>query len=254
MILDDIRLLAGKLGLSLTVTWPVNNSVTTSEANVLLARIEKHLGMNPSSLHPLGMRYRICVERVRINFVPGDRVAVNTSIAGVYEGHEGVVDRLDHQSRGALVQLDNDKHGPRYFNFTSLRKVTTTMSIASRVATALNAFIATAKPTTVVAAVRELCAATAAASKADAAKKRAKKALVDLGITLAEYRPGTITAYEDKEFLVQAVTKEPASRLDQALLTAKLRDYGVSQARITAAFKAATVENKAATSIVVTEK
>lgn len=186
-------------------------------------------------------------------FAPGDTVIY---VGGQAKNNciEGVVTRPDaHSSSGSLVQFPNDPRGPRYFANKNLRKVIQ-MSIASRVKAALSNLICFATPSTVNLAARDLLAATLLCSAADAAKKRAKKVLQDLGITLNEYRPGTIRCFEDNEFTIDAVTKTPASRLDQALLTTKLRAAGLSQAKITSCLNAATVESKAATSIVVTEK
>lgn len=261
MMLDQVRLLAGSLGLSLTVTVKKEqrngfSTPMTSEAGALLSRIEKHFAIVPPRTGSLGQRFARCemFANSNLSLKKGDRVVTMTPGLPTLDGREGLVEEVKFATNGALVLLDGDKRGPRFFNLHSIRKVNITMSIATRIAAAISGFILTAKPTTAIVAIRELAAATVLCSKGDAAKKRAKKALVDLGITLEEYRPGTITAYEDTEFLVQAVTKEPSSRLDQAILTGQLRSAGLSQAKITAAFKSATVENKAATSIVVTEK
>lgn len=170
-----------------------------------------------------------------------------------FVGRTGTIRSLSSNSIGAMVKFPLDNLGPRFFKLTNLRKVTN-MSIASRVKTALTGLICQAKPSTVNLAARDLLAATILCTAADAAKTRAKKVLIDLGITLEEYRPGSIVAFDDSEFTITAVTKEPSSRLNQALLMMNLRHAGLSQARITSCLNAATMQNKAATSIVVVEK
>jgi len=103
------------------------------------------------------------------------------------------------------------------------------------------------------AVVKELLVANTLATAADSRKKKAKAALLDAGLVLSEYRPGEVEAYRSAAFVLTAKTSEPAQRLDQDVLRARLREAGLSRAKIDAAFTAATVDNKPATKLEVVE-
>jgi hypothetical protein len=182
----------------------------------------------------------------------GDRVSVDSPVLPRYHGRKGTV-VADADGIGWKVTLDDEAGVRRFFTGSSLKKEPN-MSIASRITTALAGFFTVAKPTTVDAAARELLAATNLASIGESKKKRAKEALKLLNIILDEYRPGTVRAYDSPFFTIDAVTKEPSQRLDEEKMRKQLAIAGLSRGKIDGVFVASRVDNKAATSIVVTEK
>lgn len=97
-------------------------------------------------------------------------------------------------------------------------------------------------------AVRKLGIAYELAAKGDKGKKDAKKELLQLGVIMDEYAPGTTVAFDSERYRLTTKTSEPAERLDQALLRTALAAEGVSTAKINRAIAAATTTSKAATS------
>ena len=152
-----------------------------------------------------------------------------------------------------MVVLDNEDGRPRFFYFTTLLPENKTVNIKLNVKEAINALFPKTG-TGLNALARELLVATSAASEADSRKKKAKAAAIAGGLVLAEYRPGEVTSFDDKEFVVVAKTNEPTSKLDPVLLKSYLNKAGLSMAKIDKAFTDATTENKPATSYVVTQK
>lgn len=182
----------------------------------------------------------------------GDRVTINQKCpVDRLKGREGTVAEIRPMDLGAMVQLDGERC-TRFFRFISLQRKETPMNIkATVIETVKNLF----KPadTSRDSLVKELLVALSAATAADSRKKVAKAAVVKAGIVLDEYRPGEAEVYRSDKFVVNAKTKEPTQRLDQAVLKDALRRAGLSQAKINAAFVEATVDNKAATTFEVIE-
>lgn len=248
MMIDEIYVLTKRYGVNVGNLVPFEQK-QGSEANQLLARIESMLNLPAEGNRSLPQRLR----RIQnLDLKVGDVVDYVGDFTA-YRNKSAVVATRSIDKRGLTARIAGDRTD-RYFSLANLVKDDTMTSITTRLKAALSSFITTAKPTNVKAAARELLAATLMCSAGDAAKKRAKKALIDLGISLEEFKPGTVQLFDDAEFTIAAVTKEPSSRLDMAVLTVELRNAGLSVAKITAAVNAAMVENKPATSIVVTEK
>jgi len=186
-------------------------------------------------------------------YPPGTRVEVHHSLAPQYNGRVGSVVR-SVGDRGFDVKIDGDTVPCRYFSTASLKLETPKMTtIVNRVTAAISGFFGTPVPSTANQAARELAAATKLASIAESKKKRAKGVLTSLGVLLPEYRPGTVKIFEDSEFRIEAQTKEPGQRLDEARLRSGMRAAGLSAAKCDLLFLDARVDNKAATSVVVTE-
>ena len=232
-----------------------NQHTIESEAGRLLRQIEYHLNLGGRQGLYLGRRLTDAEAAAppRRPFARGDRVEYTGTTCPRLTGRTGV---LRHTlNRGWMVNLDGETVD-RFFETCNLRREALPMTtIVNRVVEAVRQFANTAAPSTVDQAARELCAATKLASEGDRLKKRAKAALERLGIILPEYRPGTVVAFDGANFRIEAVTKEPAERLDELAL----RDYmrttlGLSKAKIDRAFAQSRVQNKPATSIVVTEK
>ena len=184
----------------------------------------------------------------------GDRVVITTTngLAGKFCGQRGTITGQADIS-GSMVQLDSEKGRPRYFYFTSMRPENEAMNIKNHVKTTIDQLFPKAGAT-LNALAKELLVASAASTAADARKKKAKKAAIDGGLVLEEYRPGEVTSFDDAEFTVVAKTKEPTSRLDQEVLRAELSKAGLSKAKIDKAFAASLVDNKPATSYEVIQK
>lgn len=186
-------------------------------------------------------------------FREGDRVRYKTS--GPYEKYrdqQGAV-LSSNDVDMVVVRFDDFNIGRRVINMCNLKKENVIVNIKLNVKTAIDALFPKVG-TGLNALARELLVATSAASAADARKKKAKDAAIAGGLVLAEYRPGEVTSFDDKEFVVVAKTNEPTSKLDQSRLRELLNQAGLSRAKIDAAFVGATTENKPATSYVVTQK
>jgi hypothetical protein len=106
------------------------------------------------------------------------------------------------------------------------------------------------------AAVRTLGIASELCRLGDAKKKAAKKTLEELGvISPGTYTPGeTITVFDSSNYLMQATTKAPGSRLDAEKLNVALAQENISQAARRRIVSAATVDNAPATSFTVEAK
>lgn len=261
MIIDTLRELEQRCGLK-PMKLPdfarsdPHTGEFASNAMRLTQRLEKHLNLRPCPGQQLGSRVKAIEVYMSQQFRAGDRVTYTGNIAPAYTGVSGTVGRVSADGSQVHVVMDNDqKRRERYFPADSLvRESAGTNNIANAATAAISGFFATPKPSSVTTAARELLAATTLASLAEAKKKRAKEALQTLGITLPEYRPGTVVAYDDGQFKIEAVTKEGSTRLSQTELVAAMRRAGLSQSKINTVITAATVPNKPATSIVVTQQ
>lgn len=250
-----------------------NPDEVRSELGDYVVQLEQHLGLPHRTDLYMGARFKLVEEEAKnggprpthrpgvggaTDFPAGSRVRINSSLLQKYHGRRGTVVRSFDGSAGPgfMVQLDDDSAGPRYFTTTSLELETPYMTtIVQRVTAAISGFFAAGQPISANQAARELVAATKLASEGESKKKRAKKALTDLNLLLPEYRPGTVRIFEDTEFQIDAVTKEPGQRLDEPTLLAKMRSIGgLSNATAQRIMVESRLDNKAATSVVVTEK
>ncbi|MET0375931.1 MAG: hypothetical protein ABW128_16955 [Rhizorhabdus sp.] len=189
-----------------------------------------------------------------MTFKPGDRVVVNSNCQNLaMVGRTGLVIHLQNKTYGVMVKLDGDHAPSRFFRNISLNLENINVNIKLNVKDAINALFPKSG-SSLNALAKELLVATAAATTADARKKKAKEAAIAGGLIMAEYRPGEVVSFDDAEFVVTAVTKEPTSRLDQEVLRAALSKAGLSRAKIDAAFVTATTPNKPATSYQVVQK
>lgn len=244
--LDLLRAIADRAGVS------PSGMGSGSEALRYVVALETHFGILPRPRAYVGERLK-AISRAAMR--PGDRVTYVGVLLKRYTGKTGVLDLPVND--GWMVTFDGETKS-RLFHSPNLRLETLKMpnnnSIVNSVTTAVATFFRVSTPSSVSIAARELLAASTLATIANNRKERAKKALQTLGITLPEYRPGTVVAYSGSDFTIEAVTKEPSQRLDETELKRQLSFAGLSRAKIDAAFVAARLDNKPATSIVVTEK
>lgn len=169
----------------------------------------------------------------------GTRVKViNPKLA--LAGRVGTVTKaVADNSAQFVVQLDNDVMGGRVFSITSLQAIVATDNGLTNPKDR---------------AVAKLGEAQETKSKAERDIKDAKKELLDLGVIAERYAPGNVLVFDSERYEMRAKTSEPGQRLDKDLLRLELKKAGLSEGRVNRVLAAATVDNKPATSYIVTAK